>query len=190
MAMELKRRVLSRLISCRRNNQLGLFIALLWLAGCAPVDRQKLTQEVIAKDPEFSAVLEKHRELSSRIQTYDRELSVRRSDVEKKITQLRKDLVDAAGSVRTKTNEVKKRMEPDRVRLQQALTQAGDELKIKQERRSTLGKQIAMLKKSPGQSPDGGLAPLLKQAEGLDQDLVEAKERIRLYKIKLLLIKL
>ena len=169
---------------------IGLFIALLWLAGCAPIDRQKLTQEVIAKDPEFGAVLEKHRELSSRIQTYDRELSVRRSEVEKKITQLRKDLVEAAASVRMKTNEAKKRMEPDRLRLQQALTQAGNELKIKQEQRSTLGKQIAMLKKSPGQSPDGNLAQLLKQAEQFDQDLAEVKERTRLYKIKLLLIKL
>jgi len=181
--------VLSHLISCRRNNQLGLLIALLWLAGCAPVDRQKLAQEVIAKDPEFAAVLEKHRELSSRIQTYDRELSVRRSDVEKKIIQLRKDLVDAVVTVRLKTEDVKKRMEPDRVRLQQALTQAANELKIKREQRSTLGKQIAMLKKSPGQSPDDNLA-LLKQAEQLDQGLAEVKDRMRLYKIKLLLIKL
>ena len=168
----------------------GLLAALLWLSGCAPVDRQKLAQEVLAKDPEFSAVLEKHRELSSRIQTYDRELSVRRSDVEKKITQLRKDLVDAAVSVRTKTNEAKKRMEPDRQRLQQALTQAGNELKIKQGQRSILGKQVAMLKKSPGQPQDGRMAQWLKQAETLDQDLAEVKERMRLYKIKLILIKL
>lgn len=161
----------------------------LWAAGCAPVDREKLAQEVVAKDPEFAAVLEKHRELTSRIETYDRELSVRRSEVEKKVALLRKDLVDAAASVRAKTEEVKKRMDPDRMRLQQALTQSGNELNIKQAQRSALGKQIAILKKS-GQPESGGLAQLLQQAQQLDQEMAEIKDRIRLTKIKLVLIKL
>ena len=164
----------------------GILLILTWLAGCAPVDKEQLAKEVLAKDPEFGAVLDKHQELSSRIQTYERELSVRRSEVEKKIAQLRKDLVDAAASVREKTNEVKKRMDPDRVRLQQALVQAGNDLRLKREQRSILGKQVALLKKSGKEvSPD-----LMKQAEALDQEMASLKEHVRLLKIKLLLIKL
>ena len=165
---------------------ISVFLILASLVGCARVDREKLTQEVLAKDPEFAAVLEKHRELSSRMQTYERELAVRRSDVEKKIAQLRKDLVDAAASVRTKADEVKKRMDPDRARLQQVLIQVGNDLKIKREQRSSLGKQIALLKKSGKEiSPE-----MLKQAGALDSDMAALKEQLRLLKIKLLLIKL
>ena len=164
----------------------GLLLMLTWLAGCAPVDKEQLTKEVLAKDPEFRAVLDKHQEQSSRIQTYERELAVRRSEAEKKIAQLRKDLVDAAASVRTKTAEVKKRMDPDRLRLQQALTQAGNDLRIKREQRASLGKQIALLKKSGKEvSPE-----LIKQTEALDQEMAALKEQVRLLKIKQLLIKL
>lgn len=169
---------------------IGLLLILGCFGGCAPVDREKLIKEATAKDPEFGSVLEKHRELTSRIQTYERELSVRRSEVEKKIGLLRKDLVDAAASVRTKSEEVKKRMEPDRLRLQNALTQTTIDLRIKREQRSTIGKEIAYLKKSgQGQLADKE-RELIKQASAMDQELASFKERIRLIKIELLLIKL
>ena len=98
---------------------IGLILIAASLAGCAPIDRDKLTKEVVAKDPEFGAVLEKRKELASRIETYNRELAVRKSEVEKKIAQLRRDLVESSASVRSRSSEVKKRMEPDRLRIQQ-----------------------------------------------------------------------
>ncbi|MBI4340754.1 MAG: hypothetical protein HY598_00560 [Candidatus Omnitrophica bacterium] len=169
---------------------LGLLLAAP-LAGCAPpVDREKLAKEVVSKDPEFGDVLEKHRELSNRMQTFQRELELRRSTVEKNIAQLRKDLADTAASVRVKTDEVKRRMEPDRRRLELALSLAGEELKAKRAQRASLGRQIAQLKKSSGGTDGGKLDELLREAQRLDQELASLKGHIRLLKIKLLLIKL
>lgn len=165
---------------------ISVFLVITAFSGCAPIDREKLVKEVVAKDPEFGAVLDKHREIVSRMQTYNRELSVRRSEVEKKIAQLHKDLVDAAASVRVKSEEIKKRMDPDHVRLQNQLTQAGNDLRMKREQRSSIGKQVALLRKSGKEVPP----EMLKQAEGLDRDLEGLKERVRLLKTELLLIKL
>ncbi len=165
---------------------ISLFLLVAALAGCAPVDREKLTAEAVAKDPEFGAVLDKRREIASRIQTYSRELAVRRTEVEKKIAQLHKDLVDSAASVRGKSEEIKKRMDPDHVRLQRSLAETVNGLRMKREQRSSLGKQIALLIKSSKEvSPE-----MLKQAEELNRDLAALKERVRLLKIELLLIKL
>lgn len=165
------------------------FILLASLAGCAPVDREKLAQEVVAKDPEFASVLEKQKELSGRIQTYERELIVRRTETQKKIDQLRKDLADAASVVRAKTADVKKRMDPDKQRLELSLTAAAGELALKRQERANLGKEIVQLKKS-GQGASGELEQLLRQTEQLDSLISDRKENVRLLKIKLLLIKL
>ena len=160
------------------------------LIGCAPpADRNKLIKEVIEKDPAFGAVLEKHRELTSRIQTYQRELDVRRSTVEKSIQQLRRDLADTAASVRTKIDDVRKRMDPDRKRLELALNMTAEELKTRRVQRASLGRQIAQLKKSAGDN-DPRLTEVLRDAQRLDQETASLQEQIRLLKIKLVLIRL
>ncbi len=163
------------------------------MAGCAPpVNREQLTKEVVSKDPDFGAVLEKHRELSNRIQTYQRELEVRRSTVEKNIAPLRKGLAGAPAAVRVKIDEVKARMEPDRKQLELALATAGAELKAKRAQRASLGNQISQLKKSMQASAAGQdtrLNDMLHEAGRLDQEMASLKEHVRLLKIKLLLIK-
>jgi len=180
--------------------RLILFLLVGLAAGCSPVNREELEKEVLNKDPEFETVLDKHRELSNRIQTYERELALRRSTVEKSIMQLRKDLADTAASVRVKTAEVKARMDPDRKRLELALAKAGEELKTKRAQRASLGVQIAQLKKATQGAAGVGeqerarqeakMEEMLKDAKRLDSEMASLKEHVRLLKIKLLLIKL
>jgi len=170
------------------------------IAGCAPANREQLAKEALSQDPEFSAVLEKHQELSSRIQTYERELTLKRSTVEKTIQQLRKDLTEAARQVGVRTAEVKQRMEPDRKRLELTLSLAGEDLAAKREQRANLGRQIVQSKKSL-KDPRLGLSAeqlaqkeakigeMVRDAQRLDQEMDGLKEHIRLIKIKLLLIK-
>src|SRR3989338_3071309 len=81
-------------------------LLVLGTASCAPAKREDLAKEVLTSDPEFYAVLEKHRELTSRIETYERELTLKRGNVERSIAQLRKDLPAAAASTRPKTAEL------------------------------------------------------------------------------------
>ena len=109
----------------------ALLLAGLTLAGCAPVNRDELTKEVLKADPSFSSVLDKHRDLANRIDTFERELAVKRSTVEQTIKLLRKDLENSVQTVKAKTEETRKQIEPDRQRLELALSMAGEELRAK-----------------------------------------------------------
>lgn len=180
---------------------LYLFSAFLlaWMSSCAPVDRGQLTKEVLAKDPSFEQVLDKRKELTSRVQTLERELALKRETVDKNITQLRKDLATAASNVRIKTAEIKKRMDPDQKRLEEELASISQELRSSQEKRAALGRQMAQLKKnlSPKASltaeerakQEASLNEMVADSQTLDQEMQAIKERVRIVKIKLLLVK-
>ena len=175
--------------------------ALAGLSGCAPpAKRDELVKEVLTADPEFAQVLDKHRELANRIDTHQRELALKRSEIERKIAQLRKDLTAAVISVKQKTDDVKKRMEPDRVRLQLALSMASEQLQATRLQRSSLGRSVSKLRKAL-QGIDSGwtaqerarreaqMNEMLADAKRLDQEMASLKAHVRLLKIKLLLIK-
>ncbi|MBI2103980.1 MAG: hypothetical protein HYT90_00160 [Candidatus Omnitrophica bacterium] len=169
--------------------------------GCAPADRDQLAREVVAADPAFASVLDKHRELANRMETYRQELALKRKTVEDTIALLRKDLAAAAASVRSKTLEAKNRLQPERERLALSLSLAAEELRAKRAQRASLGRSIAQLGKSLGQQ-DVVLTPqersrqqaqldeMARDAARLDQELAAMREHVRLLKLKLLLIKL
>jgi hypothetical protein len=180
-----------------------LLVALIaGVAGCAPpATREQLAKEVVAQDPDFAAVIQKHKDIASRIQTYDRELALKRSTVENAIQQLRADLAGATTGIKLKINETKKRMEPDRQRLETALARASQELKTKRSQRAALGREISQYRKSvssarTGPTPEDRrrheerLEEMLRDAKRFDMELASLKEHVRLLKIKLLLIKL
>ncbi len=182
--------------------QTVLIVLLLFgMAGCAPANREELAKQVLAIDPEFNAVLEKYRDLSSRIETYQRELALKRSTTERAIAQMRKDLAVTAASVRAKTAEVKKRMEPDQKRLQLALSMSSEELQAKRLQRASLGRSIAQLKKALTSKDatwtdqerarqQAQLDEMLRDTARFDKEMQVLKEHLRILKIKLLLIKL
>jgi uncharacterized protein YdcH (DUF465 family) len=171
------------------------------LAGCAPPNREALVKEVLKADPAFASVLDKHRELTNRIETYERELALKRSTVERTIAQMRKDLVTAAANVRSRTAETKKRMQPDRGRLDHALSTAGAGLHAKRAQRASLGRLVTKLRKAIKSAgpvwtaeerarQEAQVQEILRDAARLDQEMAAMREHIRLVKIKLLLIKL
>ena len=181
--------------------RLIVILLVLGTASCAPANREELTKEVLKMDPEFSSVLEKHRELTSRIETYERELALKRSTIEKGIAQLRKDLAAAAASTRVKTDEVKKRMEPDQQRLTLALSMSSEELRAKRIQRASLGRSITQLRKALNSKDatwteqertrqQAQIDDMLQNTTRLDNEMAGLKQNARLLKIKLLLIKL
>jgi len=180
---------------------LGAVVALVWIAGCSPPNTEQLRKEVLRADPEFSEILGKHREITNRMDTLNRELALKRATIEQAIAKQRRDLSDAAAGVRSKTAEIKKRMEPDRHRLTLALSMAGEELRAKQAQRASLGRMMAQLQKaakndgalwSPQEraAHEAQLQELLQDATRLDQELIAIRGHVRLLKIKILLIKL
>jgi hypothetical protein len=175
--------------------------AALGASGCAPVDRDALAADVLAVDPEFEAVLEKHRELSNRIDTYQRELALKRGTVGRTIKQLREDLASSARTVRSRTVETKAKMEPDRRRLLETLDQAAKELKAKQGQRAAIGRSMSQLKKSLERSAATSsagarerqaatLEQMAADAARVDREIAALRSHVRLLKVKLLLIKL
>ena len=181
---------------------IGVLLVIILMGGCAPpAKREELVKEVLKADPAFSQVLDKHRELVNRIETYQRELALKRSEIERKIAQLRKDLTTTVLNVKQKTDEVKKRVEPDRVRLQLALSMASEELQATRLQRASLGRSIAQLRKALKSTDSGWTAQerarreaqiddMLGDAKRLDQEMASLNQHVRLLKIKLLLIKL
>ena len=168
-------------------------------AGCAPADRDQLAKEVLAADPSFAGVLEKHHELANRIDTYQRELALKRSTVDQTIKQMRQDLAASAEAVRSRSAETKAKMEPDRRRIADALRASAGELRARQAQRAAVGRELARLKKSLSRSGETALSPeqsgadprlqdLLRDADRIDQEVALIKRHGRLLKIKLLLI--
>jgi chromosome segregation ATPase len=176
---------------------------LVGLASCGPpARREALVKEVLTVDPEFSQILDKHQETRNRIETFKRELALKRSTIDHSIQQLRKELATAVLNARQKTEEAKKRMEPDHARLTLGLSIASEELKAKRLQRSSLGRQIAQLRKTlkgdagatwtPQERShrEAQLEELLKDTQRIDQEIASLREHVRLLKLKLLLIKL
>ncbi len=180
----------------------GLVLLLpVWLAGCAPPSREELAKEVLKADPLFARVLDQHRELANRLETYARELALKRGAVEQAIAKLRRDLAAATTQVRQKTAEAKQQLHPERERLQLALSMAGEQLQAKQAQRASLGRSIARLRKAIRSAGsvwteqeqarnDELLNEMRRDAARVDQELVALRAHLRLLKIKLLLIKL
>lgn len=175
--------------------QLMTVVMLVAIAGCAPVNRDELVKQILKVDPEFGAVLEKHRELTNRVETFKRELALKRTHIERSMQQLRRELATATANVQAKTADAKKRMEPDHKRLEQALASTSSELQAKRQQRAALSRELAQKRKSSepsasSSSDDSQRHELLRDVERLDAEMTALKEHARLLKIKLLLIKL
>lgn len=156
--------------------------------------------EVLGEDPEFAWVLERHRTIANRIETYERELALKRTTVEQNIAQLRKEFEAATEQVRKKIDETKQRLDPDRSTLQMALSQAQTELRAKQLQRSHLGRALAQLRKqghggsrsneSERDGHDAQRQEMLADSRRLDQEMTALRAHLRLLRIKLDLIRL
>ncbi len=184
----------------QRSVMLGM--ALLWAADCGhPLpNREQLAQEILKTDPDFSWVLDKHRALSNRIHTYEQELALKRTTIEQGIAKMRKELMAATADVKSKIAELKKQVEPDRKRLELAVSMAGEELHTKRFQRASLGRKIAQLRKA-GKTEQGvwtneerakqeeQINEAVQDAKRLDREIEGIKEHIRLLKVKLLLIR-
>lgn len=169
------------------------------LIGCEPVNTEQLAKDVLKVDPEFGSVLDKHRAIRNRIQTYEQELALKRSTVDRTIKQLRRDLSESVAAAGKKIQHAKTQMAPDQERLTLALSMAGEELRMKRLNRASLGRSVAQVRKAlkSEHGPTGSardrqeaqLNEMLADAKRLDQELETLRQHVRLLKVKLLLIK-
>ena len=181
---------------------------LLWLvvfaagAGCGPpANPEKLREDVLKADPGFSEVLAKRDEQANRIALMERELDLKRSQVERQITQLRSGLKAATVQVNEKIDKIRLLVKPDQDRVALAFNMAIQERRAKQAQHTSLSKSISQLRKSLSAANaawsaderakmERDLQERLKEAERLDHELDGLAQHIQLLKTKRILLHL
>jgi len=156
------------------------------------MNRAQLEKDVVQADPDFSWMLEKRRSLAKRVDTYARELTLKRSTTEQAIAQLRKDLAGVTATMRSKIAEAKRQMEPERIKLDAQLTEALRQLREKREQLAQMDRAISALRRSDkasGASHASQMNEMVRDAKRLDQEVALIKEHVKLIKTKLLLIR-
>ncbi len=177
-----------------RHAVLALLLAV--AAGCAQPSREELAKQVLAADPDFASVLTRYQEIANRIQTYQQELALKRTTVDRDIAQLRKELADTAANVRAKTGELKQRLEPDRQKLELAIGMGLEKRRVLTAQRADLGRRIAQLRKANKASGTAGseaeraqLDELQRDADRFSQEIAVLHQHLRLLRTKLLLLR-
>ncbi len=189
------RRVRGRVFS------LGL-IVLVAGAGCGPpVNLEKLRDEVLKADPGFREALAKRDEQANRIALLQRELDLKRNQVERQIVQLRNELKATTVQVNEKMQKIRLLLKPDQDRVTLITNMAIQERRAKQAQRTSLVKSMAQLRKSLAHTNppwpeeerakmERDVQDLAKETERLNRELEGLAEHLRLLKTKRLLLHL
>lgn len=175
-------------------------------AGCdriasLHVNMEQLRKDVLQADPAFAQALATHDELANRISVLERELSLKRTQTERQVTQLRAELQAATAQVKQSTATIKALLNPTVERVELAISMASEELKTKRRQRAGLGRQVSQLRKSLKQ-PNGpwtdaerlrmdrDLSELLVETQRIDEEAAALQQHLRLLKNKRLLLRL
>ena len=164
-----------------------------------PINREELAKQVVQQDPSFSTVLEKYQALASRIDTYRRELALKRTSIEQSIDRLHKELQAAIAAVKKKVEDTKRLMAPERQEIVVALALAEEELRATRPQRMSVGRRIVQLRKAIKAPVQGTPAAdkakfeaqfneAVEEAQRLDHEIDLIKDHIRLLKLKARLI--
>ena len=188
-------------VRTNRRGPLLILAILVGIMGCGQANRQALEKKVLEADPSFRAVLDKHEELTNRLETHQRELALKRDSIQQTIKRLRRDLTIASKRVREKKAQTRTLMNPDRERLRLSLTMAGEDLRTARQRAASLRRSANSLRQSleKGNEAWTGEERLAQQAnltqmeqdlERVTQEAAGLEAHVRLLKIKLLLTKI
>ena len=175
-----------------------------WLpTGCQrkAEDLQAVKSRVLAADEKFSAPLAKHDELANQLQVLDRELQLKRTQIEDQIAKLRGELLEATKQSKQQAEQLKAQLNPEVERVELALAMAKEEQKSKRRQRGALGRSVSKLRKSIKQAQDSQagedptklsqeLTNHLEEMTRLDKELASLGQHIELLEDKRQLLKL
>lgn len=187
---------------CRRNAALLSVVLATAGLGCGPpANPEKLREEVLRADPSFNDVLAKRDEQANRIALLERELELKRNQVERQISQLRNELKSVTAQVNEKSQNIRLLLKPDQDRVMLAMNLATQELRAKRAQRASVGKSVSQLRKSLAKTTppwpaaeraamERDLRDFLNDAERVDRELEGLSHHIRLLKTKRLLLRI
>jgi chromosome segregation ATPase len=161
----------------------------------------EIIQEVIEQDPSFKEALDKKSELDEKISALSEELNLKAVNVKSKIGSLKREFRDYKQDISSRIESVNSQLDPQRSSISQKITELSSELNLKQSSLSATNRMIADLKKLIQQraSPDADAEDVSRlqdridsqvhQAELLKQDIACLRDKIRLERLKLRLLR-
>ena len=180
-----------------------MVVVLASAGGCGwkPADRHTIRMEVLKADPTFSGALETHDNVANRIDVLERELALKRTQVERHVAQLRNELRTATTKVERDSAGLRTLLNPVIESVELVFAMGVEELKTKRSQRASLGRSISRLRKtmkdargqwstSQRERMEHELAELQRETQRVDQELAALNEHLRLLKKKRLLLRL
>lgn len=180
----------------------GVALASCWILGCGcPSNLEGVRQEALKADPRFADALAHRDELAERIALMERELALKKSQIDQQIVKLRKEFGDTRQQVQQKIQHTKLLLKPEHDRLAFALSMATEELKAKRYQRASLGRAISRLRKtlndrsaqwtpSERSRMDKERDEAMQEAQRLDHEINALTQHLQLLKRKRLLLRL
>jgi len=172
------------------------------LPGCGK-SSEAMRQDVLKADPAFATVLQEHDALAQRMTLLERELALKKTQVDQRIAKLRRDVAEARQRVRQKVQQMEEQLKPEQDRLRFAMAMATEELKVKHSQRAGLGRSISRIRKSLQGNPStpqwtaaehtrltADLQDLLGETQRLDREIEGLTSHLRLLKAKQALLRL
>ncbi len=182
-----------------------LVTLLVFLSGCQyPFEfrsETEIREEVLEQDPSFGAILKHKAEMDEQIGELKSELNTKVNEIDSKVLTLKRELSSTRDQINTKIVELNQQLDPDRIELKQHLMELTSELKLRESSLSATNKMIARLNKLIKQSSlDENMADevskwqdkiglLVQQARAFESDIISTREKIKLLRLKLKLIK-
>ena len=174
--------------------------AMISLCSCERVDRESITR-LADIDPTFRAVLEKKRDIDSRITSYETQLRDLRKTTEGNIRTLQRSFNKQKKDIESKISSLKKELRPEIENLQKQLEVKKELLRIKKRGLRDLTKMRRGVERlvTQGRSSSatqGEIKGWEERRQSLDDqigplkgDIEELKEQIGLLKAKLIVLK-
>ena len=173
------------------------------LPGCGQQVSEALRQEVVKADPQFAKVLERRDELAGRLALLERELALKKTQIDQQVAKLRKEFAETRLQVRQKVEQTKDLLKPEQERVRFALAMATEELKAKRGQRASVGRSVSQIRKTLQDKPqvsawnhddrvrlDAELQELLRETKRLDGEIDGLTKHLRLLKAKQALLRL
>lgn len=172
------------------------------LPGCGTRVSEAVRQEVVKADPQFAKALEQRDELAGRIMLLERELALKKTQIDQQIAKLRKEFAETRLQVRQKVEQTKDLLKPEQERVRFALAMATEELKAKRSQRASVGRSISQIRKTLQGQPQAAawnnhdrarleteLQELLRETKRLDGEIDGLTKHLRLLKAKQALLR-
>jgi len=163
--------------------------------------QKEIRDEVLDRDPLFASLLDKKSGIDEKIKGLREELGIKKGEINSKVLVLKQELSFSRQQTDSRIKELDAQLTPYREELKQKIQELVIELKLKESSVSAANKMALKLEKMVAQGStseslakeapkwQNKIASLRSQIQELETGIVSIREKIRLIRLKLRLLK-